>query len=63
MPRRSVLIISRDLATSLNASEVKNSTRRMWAPVNSNVNQTRIGLVQFLDEELGYETHMREILD
>jgi hypothetical protein len=35
----------------------------MWPPVNNDADQARNGIVNILDEELGYENHMREILD
>jgi hypothetical protein len=35
----------------------------MWPPVDSDADQAKNGIVDILDEELGYEIHMREVLD
>lgn len=48
-----------DLAASLEESEKKSKSRTGWPPVNSGER----GVMGVVDEELGYESRMREILD
>jgi hypothetical protein len=55
--------MSRDLSAALRVSEVKSNARTTWPPINNGAHQGRNGVVDVIDDELGYEMHMREILD
>lgn len=53
----------RDLPAALKASEEKSLARKAWRPENSGADPTGRGINGVLDEEVGYELSIREILD
>jgi len=56
-------MISSDLPGALRASEKKSRARTVWQSVDSTADPIGTGVVGVMDEELGYESRMREMLD
>ena len=52
-----------DLSVALRTSEKKSKARTAWQPLNTVADPTGKGVVGVIDEELGYEDRMREVLD
>jgi hypothetical protein len=55
--------LNSELPTALRESEKRSKARKEWKPARQGADPTGRGVVGVMDEELGYESTMRETLD